>query len=153
VLLQSAQGLSAAADATLQQLVTGAPIHLGLGGDPLAGLAEQLRAFTVEVLRAADVQPQVLLPVTAPHPFRALFAETSAGHRVGIWRSHQKFRTLRGSVAAAFEGGAAVHVREHLDLTAGFRLLGYEPGEEARLEGGKLDASSAAPFLGLALRF
>jgi hypothetical protein len=46
VLLQSAQGLPAAAAATPQQLITGAPTHLGLGGDPLVGLGGKLDAST-----------------------------------------------------------------------------------------------------------
>ena len=66
---------------------------------------------------------------------------------------HREFRTLRGPVSIALEGGAAVRVREHLSLTAGFRLLGYGPGAASQLEGTKLDTGVAAPFLGLALRF
>jgi hypothetical protein len=89
----------------------------------------------------------------APHSFHTLHAEMPAVRRVDIWGSHWGFRTLRGSVAVAFEGAAAVRVREHLSLTAGFRLLGYGPGAAGQLEGAKFDTGIAAPFLGLALRF
>ena len=89
----------------------------------------------------------------APHPFHTLHVETPALRRVDIWGLHREFRTLRGPVSIALEGGAAVRVREHLSLTAGFRLLGYGPGAASQLEGTKLDTGVAAPFLGLALRF
>lgn len=89
----------------------------------------------------------------APHPFHTLHVETPAVRRVDIWGLHREFRTLRGPVSVALEGGAAVRVREHLSLTAGFRLLGYGPDAAGQLEGAKLDTGTAAPFLGLALRF
>jgi hypothetical protein len=186
VFLQSAQSLSAAADAMQHP---GVATHLELGAALLAGPAEPLRALAVGTLRAAGVQPAVFpLGVAprprsgiaqrdgarcempwcargrlaaagrwasffAPHPFHTLHVETPAAQRVDIWGLHREFRTLRGPVSVALEGGAAVRVREHLSLTTGFRLLGYGPGAAGQLEDAKLDTGIAAPFLGLALRF
>ena len=180
VFLQSAQSLSAAPDAA-QQPGAGAAMHLGLGAALLTRPAEPLRALAVGTPRAAGVQPAALLPGAAhrdgarcemswcarerlaaagrwasffaPHPFHTLHVETPAVRWVDIWGLHREFRTLRGPVSVALEGGAAVRVREHLSLTAGFRLLGDGPDTAGQLEGAKLDTGIAAPFLGLALRF
>jgi hypothetical protein len=73
--------------------------------------------------------------------------------RVGFFGTQQKYRTLRGSIFVGFEAGAAVRLRHHLNLTAGYRMLGYGLGEQSTLEGGDIDAALNAPFLGLALNY
>jgi len=88
-----------------------------------------------------------------PHLFTSMYAETYPLDRFGVWGGQQIFRTLRGSVAVGFEAGAAIRVRERVSLTAGFRLLGYGSGENGPLDGGAIDPSITAPFLGLALNY
>jgi hypothetical protein len=88
-----------------------------------------------------------------PHLFTSMYAETYPLDRFGVWGGQQVFRTLRGSVAVGFEAGAAIRVRERVNLTAGFRLLGYGSGETGPLEGGGIDPSITAPFLGLAFYY
>jgi len=73
--------------------------------------------------------------------------------RLGLFGAQQKFRTLRGSISVGFEAGAAVRLRDHLNLTAGYRMLDYGLGEQGKLEGGKLDATLNAPFLGVAYNY
>lgn len=88
-----------------------------------------------------------------PHLFTSMRAETFPLERIGVWGGQQKFRTLRGSIAVGFEAGAAVRIRERVNLTASFRLLGYGSGENGPLEGGGLDPSLTAPFLGLSFDY
>jgi len=73
--------------------------------------------------------------------------------RLGLFGTQQKYRTLRGSISVGFEAGAAVRVRDHLNLMAGYRMLGYGLGEQGTLEGGDLDATLNAPFLGFAFNY
>jgi hypothetical protein len=88
-----------------------------------------------------------------PHLFTSIYAETFPLERVGLWGGQQTYRTLRGSIAVGFEAGAAVRLRERVNLTAGFRLLGYGLGENGPLDGGSLDPSITAPLLGLAIKY
>ncbi|MDH3520955.1 MAG: hypothetical protein OEM49_10915 [Myxococcales bacterium] len=80
-------------------------------------------------------------------------AESFPGLGLGVWLGQQTYRTLRGSLSVGVEFGAALRLREHVNLTAGYRMLGYGRSDSGALAGGDLDANMNAPFLGLALRY
>jgi len=173
----SERGAAATATRDLDLLLTGAPL-LASGFDEAPVLRPLRFADSAQI---GDSQPARAAALEVPGhalvaiPMLQRLAEAGLGtrpfssqwytsmhtesfplvqlDRLGLFGSQQKYRTLRNSISVGFEAGAALRVRDHLSLTAGYRMLGYGLGEQSTLEGGRLDPTLTAPFLGVAFNY
>ncbi len=82
-----------------------------------------------------------------PHAHQATYARTAFTQRVELFAERQLFVMAEGTTLYGLEGGAALRLREDLDLTARYRVLGHS----SLFDG--LDSEISAPLLGVALRF
>jgi hypothetical protein len=82
--------------------------------------------------------PAYLLSTAAAAPVR---------HNLSVYAQRELYSTAQGSEVFGFESGAALRLRQDVDLIARYRILGHESLSNDR------DSEMSAPLIGVALRF
>ena len=84
-----------------------------------------------------------------PNALSSIRAETSSFLGIALFAGREQYTSSGGASIYGVEGGAAIQLMEQLDLTARYRMLGYNDRNPIA----EIDSEISAPLFGFKVKF